>query len=813
MVNLQLYIEGTRVDLFDFESVVLVDSIQNVKDINKIFIPFTRTFSVPASENNNKLFKHFYNEHISGFDPRRKRDSVIELNHQTYKVGKIKIEGATLKNNKAYSYKVTFFGDTADLKDVLGDATLGSLTKLEELFLHDWTPSNVKTYANDGIDATIDSVTYTDALIYPLVSFASRVFYDSSEESLNNLYIDTGASTHNGGVWWQDLKPAILVNVILKSIEAEFPAIKFSDDFFNNTNSDVNNLYMWTHSNNENVADVDERGYAEVPLKMSNPSADIDGDEVEILDGGFAFKITGDYADTGLQEDRYVSYLVSVKIGNNSNGLVDVILHQDGKGEISKRTFINNALQPQLSGGTKDFGVEINSGIFKLYLRTENGNNVDIRQGAEVIITRRKARGLFSSPDLVRGSLELTFGNDTTSVNVSQQFEPTRVMPKMKIIDFLVGLFRMFNLTAYKQDDEIVIKPLNDFYGDSNVLHDITEYVDRTQSEVSTDLPYRKIDFKYKGNKTILSRNHGDTFGKEWGADEYKGDSEVYFFGGEYEVEPPFEHMKFERLFDQNTNDETNYMVGTALDENLSKTSSDPVLFYAVNSADYPTDVNGNPIVDDLMIVESKIVDPNSNEYGEPNVVSIVDGYYIASNYQTLNNTSQSLHFFPEINEYYLGEADGNGDPFDGSTSKSLFETFYRDYIESLFRVTRRIVKLKAKLPLSFHLSFSLADDIRIFDKVYRINEIKTNFLTGVSELELLNVIERVQYRDFDDADYTDNVNSSELTIDRLIPTIDKTLNSVDGGATQRFTIPSTLDVTETKIDGLVTADTDTTIL
>jgi hypothetical protein len=371
----------------------------------------------------------------------------------------------------------------------------------------------------------------------------------------------------------------------------------------------------------------------------------------------------------------------------------------------------------------------------------------------------------------------------------------------------------MFNLTAFKQDDEIVIKPLNDFYGDSNVLHDITEYVDRTQSEVSTDLPYRKIDFKYKGNKTILSRNHGDTFGKEWGADEYKGDSEVYFFGGEYEVEPPFEHMKFERLFDQNTNDETNYMVGTALDENLSKTSTDPVLFYAVNSADYPTDVNGNPIVDDLMIVESKIVDPNSNEYGEPNVVSIVDGYYIASNYQTLNNTSQSLHFFPEINEYYLGEADGNGDPFDGSTSKSLFETFYRDYIESLFRVTRRIVKLKAKLPLSFHLSFSLADDIRIFDKVYRINEIKTNFLTGVSELELLNVIERVQYRDFDDADYTDNVNSSELTIDRLIPTIDKTLNSVDGGATQRFTIPSTLDVTETKIDGLVTADTDTTIL
>lgn len=789
MVNLQLFIEGRRVDLFDFESVVLVDSIQNIKDINKIFIPFTRTFSVPASAKNNKLFKHFYNEHIEGFDPRRKINATIELNHQTYKVGKIKVEGATLKNNKVYSYKVTFFGDTVDLKDVIGDATLGSLTKLEDLFLHDWTPLNVKTYANDGIDATIDSVTYTDALIYPLVSFASRVFYDSSEESLNNLYIDTGASPHNGGVWWQDLKPAILVNVILKSIEAEFPAIKFSDDFFNNTNSDVNNLYMWTHSNNENVADVDERGYAEVPLKMGEASDNLDTEEVVINPNNpFVFEIAGDYADTGLQEDKNVSYLISLVIENKFTGFVDVILHQDGKGEIAKRTLRPNLLFPHLAILAADFGVELHSGKFKVYLRSANGSNVDIGN-AQLIITRRKNRGLIKGVELIQGSVQLSFADGSSSINLAQQFEPTRVMPKMKIIDFLVGLFRMFNLTAYKQDDEIVIKPLNDFYGDSNVLHDITEYIDRSQSEVSTDLPYRKIDFKYKGNKTILSRNHGDTFGKEWGADEYKGDTDLYFFGGEYEVEPPFEHMKFERLFDQNTNDETNYMVGTALDENLSKTSTDPVLFYAVNSADYPTDVNGDAIVDDLMIVESK----DSN--GDPDTVSIVDGYYIASNYQTLNNTSQSLHFFPEINEYYLGEVDGNGDPFDGSTSKSLFETFYRDYIESLFRDTRRIVKLKAKLPLSFHLSFSLADDIRIFDKVYRINEIKTNFLTGVSELELLNVIERVQYRDLDDADYTDDVNSSELTIDRLIPTIDKTLNNLDGGISVVVKIEATGDV------------------
>ena len=61
MLNLQLYIEGTEVELFKDESVSLTQTLQNVKDISKIFTDFTKTFNVPASKTNNILFKHFYN--------------------------------------------------------------------------------------------------------------------------------------------------------------------------------------------------------------------------------------------------------------------------------------------------------------------------------------------------------------------------------------------------------------------------------------------------------------------------------------------------------------------------------------------------------------------------------------------------------------------------------------------------------------------------------------------------------------------------------------------------------------------------------
>ena len=64
MQNIQLYIEGNRMDMFKDESVSLTQTIQNVKDIAKVFTNFTKTFSLPASKDNNKIFEHYYNFNI-----------------------------------------------------------------------------------------------------------------------------------------------------------------------------------------------------------------------------------------------------------------------------------------------------------------------------------------------------------------------------------------------------------------------------------------------------------------------------------------------------------------------------------------------------------------------------------------------------------------------------------------------------------------------------------------------------------------------------------------------------------------------------
>ena len=123
----------SRVDQFKDENVSFTQTIQNVKDLKKIFTEFTKTFALPASKKNNKIFKHYYNYDITnGFDARSKVDAFLELNDLPFKTGKIALTGVNLKNNVPHTYKVTFYGETVNLKDILGDDQLSNLTKLSD---------------------------------------------------------------------------------------------------------------------------------------------------------------------------------------------------------------------------------------------------------------------------------------------------------------------------------------------------------------------------------------------------------------------------------------------------------------------------------------------------------------------------------------------------------------------------------------------------------------------------------------------------------------------------------------------------------
>ena len=150
MFNFELYIGSSRLDLFGEQNVDLTDVIQDVREVDKIFTPYSTEIVVPASPEVNKLFKHYYRTDIvGGFDARIKQDAVINLNGFTWKKGKVKLNGVELKKGVPYSYRIVFYGDTVALKDILGDDELSSLDWLEN-FDTIYGLSSVKDYLQNA---------------------------------------------------------------------------------------------------------------------------------------------------------------------------------------------------------------------------------------------------------------------------------------------------------------------------------------------------------------------------------------------------------------------------------------------------------------------------------------------------------------------------------------------------------------------------------------------------------------------------------------------------------------------------------------
>lgn len=671
MQKIQLYIEGQRVDLFDDESVVLTQTIQNVKDVQKVFTDYSKTFTLPATKENNKIFKHYYNNSITnGFDGRSRVSATLELNHLKFKKGKIKLEGVDLKNNVPYSYKVRFTGNTVTLKDLLGEDKLGALTDLN---------SNTLVYNAANVKSKLQANPASSDIITPLITHTQRLGYNShsSANEEGNVYYESGGGANLHGVSWDDLKFAIRIDTIIQAIETNYN-ISFSDDFFTSTNTPYYNLFMWLHR---------KKGYVESPTAT----------EVESLVNTWTTTSVGQTITTmantstlyvGGTPDRYTkldlklrttsgfSYSVSVQLNGTQiynsgsvTGDLDITKDDLGTSQGSYNVIIQSSQNITFSEVTWDIG-------YRLLLSLEAFN---------------------------------TYTSAAFSHTNQFDFIITQQIPDLKIIDFLTGIFKMFNLTSYidNDTDEVIVKTLDEFY-DDGVAYDITEFIDRDKSSVNVALPFKEITFEHGDTKTFLSAKHSQLFNKTWAKTEYTSGENLD--GKIYKVKTPFSQLKYERLIDTNTDTLTSIQYGFFVDDNQTPYYGKPLLFYPVRNS-------GNSI---------SFLDTTSSHLE-------VTQYNVPSNSVALSSSTSkyNINFNNEINEYTATN----------DFTDTLFEAYHSDYISDVFDATNRLTKVTAYLPLRILLNYTLADRFNISGTTYKINSIKTNMLTGKSDLELLNDI------------------------------------------------------------------------
>ena len=698
MQKLQLYIANERIDLFKDEQVSFNQSIQNIKDPAKIFTEFTQTFTVPASKTNNKIFKHYYNFNITGgFDARNKVDAKIELNNVAFKQGYIRLDGVDLKLNKAYAYRITFFGETVNIKDILREDKLGALSDLNQYNL---------TYDATNIKAKLQNT--SNAILCPLITAGashgeppknfSRLYYDSQTHGTDNgnLYWHTGGGTNSNGVYWKDLKYAIRLYEIIEAITASYPSLVFTDDFFSTSNAEFYNLHMWLHRKKGLVEPATQ--VTTFPTLVTGFPSSGAGSKTTVIDG------SGLIINSGLLP----TILQQLTIETSSSEPYDVIINRNGTVWASFTQQTGDNIYDAGDMGFMDAAVY----------------NIIIRVSAN--ITFSKIEWDLAGFDNGVGWNE-TYDTGTFSATANVEFIITEQIPDMKIIDFLTAIFKMFNLTAYYVSDaqdadfgKIKVQKLDDFYT-AGTSYDISEYVDNKTNQVNVALPYKEIDFSYEGTGTLLALQYQQLQNKIWGSEGFTGNNTV---GNNfdapnpiYKVTIPFEHLQYERLVDANTtlsapNNETTIQYGYFVDDNYEPYFGKPLIFYPIRQ----TGAGTTPISfqDDLSGTHTELT-----------------SYYIPSNsLSTSSSTStKNLNFYLEINEYSL-ETDFTG---------TLFQENYLEYIQDIFNSKRRLTKLKAYLPLKIIYKLNMNDRVVINNQSYNINNLTTNLITGESSIELLN--------------------------------------------------------------------------
>ena len=675
-----------RVDMFKDESVSITQSIQNVKDIAKVFTEFTKTFTLPASKTNNKIFKHYYNFDITGgFDARTKKEATLELNYLPFKKGKIKLEGVDLQNRRPKSYRITFFGNTVTLKDLLGEDKLNALTSLNSLN---------ETFAESDIRTALQRNPASNDVIVPLITHTQRLFYDSGDTSANTGNLHPDSNKH--GVEWSNLKYALRIHKIIQAIELKY-GITFSTDFFSTSNDAYYDLFMWLH---RKKGIVSSGGQLEEYTKLIDGWSTSSGVAADMINSS-TIKIT---------QDNFIDDFRIILTRSNTTPF-DLSLFKNGSSIHTKTNQTGTSVQINIDGITT--------------VNDDDEFYAVLTYQSAITFSQIEWQVSYTDPD---GSDVDRFQTGSFTAPADFEFVITEQIPEMKVIDFLTGLFKMFNLTTFVEEDgTIYVDTLDDFYANKKSIstaYDISEFVDVNSSQVNVALPYREVSFSYEDTDTFLAATHNQLFNQEWAKTDYSqtDDDGNIVDGGLYSVVAPFGHPKYERIIDIDTEDKTGFQWGYSVDDNQESYIGKPVLFYPVYASNSYNAGDGTGMNFVTVITDDGTHDGKVTITGNINMPS--NSVSFSSSTSTAN-----INFKDEKNEY----------TGDNTFTGTLFKNYYETYIENVFNTKNRLTKVKAYLPLRILLNFTLADRFDINGKRYKINSIETNLATGESNIELLN--------------------------------------------------------------------------
>ena len=543
MINLQLFINNRRVDLYDNETLQINDQIQNSKSFASLFSGYSENYTLPATNNNNEIFKHYYNYELdNGFDASIRQRALIKINGIDKYFGYVQLQSVSLKDNKAKDYKIIFTSFISILKQRIKDDTLRNVYNLIDLGYKYSGITNQNPLRSNLCFTTKDPVTgerllstttdFNEAVICKPLIFSENYAYDG-----NNFIDENGINLSTVSKY-----EAVSVRAILYKI-FDYYGLDVDAPFFNST--PFNELFIYAMP-----SDTEE-----LPPEIFLDDYYLTSNELTLNSGSNVFDSNG---LLNVSDDETKTVRVYINTNNDLDRKVNVIIRDRLSGqELLNEDITNNTFVDPTDN------ITIRNGVFTS-LKLKGARQYDL----QIIASTRL---IFEEFTYIR--VDDSLYNAEVATKVSRNIR--NLLPPLSVIDFIDSVFKLYNLTAFeKPNGQIRIEPLDDFYDNGRTV-DLTKFIDISRSTIKRVEGFSDINFEYKKAKTAAIELQNAISIGGYGNLKYKEKTSVNT--NKYSVKPVFNLILPERL-DTSGNDDV--IVARNIDKDGKEIFNEGLIFY-----------------------------------------------------------------------------------------------------------------------------------------------------------------------------------------------------------------------------------------
>ena len=726
-----VYTQGTEtpyvMDLYLNETISLQYSFTDIKDL-KAKATYSRTFRIPATDNNSKIFGFIENNtfQFSSFNPKRKLNAIITVDTLPVMEGNIQWKASYTQQGKISEYEIVFFGNVIDFFKNIVDADFKNYIGVE--LNNDYNFIVNYLGALDILNGTIGGGNVDLALTDRGDSWVGNV----SVTEGTSIYTTTKANIIKAG----NLTPMVKTKYIFDKIMSLSGFELNSGDSATLIN-ELNELYIPFTSEENGFQQIGNTQAAQFVLENGIDGITFDGSDFTslLLPSGntiYYYEIPNltevtdplNYVVNNLFtapfSGRY-KIKTNINIEQNADGIGGcqlAFLIQDTNGDYrlspiqtSGTLFINwtsGTSFPQYQSINCGIGADWDSDVYLNAGETVRPILFDINPNPiNVTLTLRDASSQTTYPN----DLPSTFFCDYVSKPIlGNAVDWVANAPVMKCTEFMSAIFKMFNLVVIpdKFNSKLLsFIPLNEFL-QSGDFKDWSNKIDISKDIVltpTTDYQAQINTWTYKKSEDYLNNLYNTQGNRVYGRLELI-DAENDFAVENQQIEVEFGSTPLALI------PNTNYPIAKFVNDKNEYTNPTPRILYRTS---------------DTMTIH--ILDDDTNTIDTNFVLPMF------SHYQNVTPTISS-------NDYNFGQET----PLHRVTSipyKTLYQRYWNDYIENIYAPDARIMEAFFALEFADVYNFRYNDKIFIKDSYWRILEIK-DYVVGMQESVQVKLIKIV---------------------------------------------------------------------